>query len=93
MWAVIPVGVAEDEAETCRRLASPPRCLAGCGSELTKRNAEIGDEAPAEHLESCQLSLMCSLLPCASSISPSGAGQRNWRPLGQLIARNSYVRQ
>lgn len=62
---VVPEGVAEGEAKTCRRLVPPSSCQIQpdpapdeWGRKLTQRNAEIGDEAPAEHLQSRQLLLI-----------------------------------
>lgn len=92
---VVPEGVAKGDSETCRRLALAHSSSAEPSfgkkekreRKLTERNAEIGNEAPAEHLKSCQLLLM----PLAVLLRL--AGQPKLAAIDAAEAAEYHVRQ
>jgi hypothetical protein len=81
-WIVVPEGVTKGETETCGRLVHPsnfPHTVQNQKdrNQPTQRNAEIGDQPPAEHLKSGQL-LFAQLV---ASSSVGGRYAVNWAPL------------
>jgi hypothetical protein len=92
-WVVVPEGAAKGDSDTCRQLVLPrsssaePSFRRRKGWTLTKPNAEIGNEAPAEHLRSCQL----LLIPLARLLRL--AGQPKLAAIDADKAQEYHVRQ